>query len=145
MQNVMTQAWVIAREGQRKFGGKVREYFAEALRMAWRIAKGMEKEFERMKDIVKNATCREWKNYGKHRIYVEANIRLVEQKEVKGNIIGALRRIEGTWYYDVIEGKLYRQNCRERDLTRAHPDVLEYMRSEIRKIVTDKVKAVLKK
>jgi len=145
MQNVMTQAWVIAREGQRKFGGKVREYFAEALRMAWRIAKGMEKEFERMKDIVKNATCREWKNYGKHRIYVEANIRLVEQKEVKGDIIGALRRIEGTWYYDVIEGKLYRQNYRERDLTRAHPDVLEYMRSEIRKMVTDKVKAVLKK
>lgn len=31
----MTKAWEIAREGQKKFGGKVSEYIAEALRMAW--------------------------------------------------------------------------------------------------------------
>ena len=33
--NIMTQAWNLAREGAKKFGGKVREYFASALRMAW--------------------------------------------------------------------------------------------------------------
>lgn len=35
MKNVMTKAWEIAKEGQKNFGGKVKEYFAEALRMAW--------------------------------------------------------------------------------------------------------------
>jgi Streptococcus thermophilus bacteriophage Gp111 protein len=35
MKNVMKKAWEIAREGAKKFGGKVKEYFAEALRMAW--------------------------------------------------------------------------------------------------------------
>lgn len=39
MKNVMTKAWEIAREGQMKFGGKVKEYFAEALKMAWAIVK----------------------------------------------------------------------------------------------------------
>lgn len=36
----MVRAWGIAREGQSKFGGKVKEYFAEALKMAWAEAKG---------------------------------------------------------------------------------------------------------
>lgn len=39
--NVMTKAWEIARKGQKKFGGKVREYFAQALKMAWAIVKNV--------------------------------------------------------------------------------------------------------
>lgn len=35
MRNVMKRAWEIAREGQNKFGGKVSEYFAVSLKMAW--------------------------------------------------------------------------------------------------------------
>ncbi|MBO0961430.1 hypothetical protein J1P26_17125 [Neobacillus sp. MM2021_6] len=42
--NVMKKAWEIAREGQKKFGGKVKEYFSQALKMAWSIVKNaMEK------------------------------------------------------------------------------------------------------
>ncbi len=41
MKNVMTRAWEIAREGVKKFGGKVKEYFAQALVMAWEEVKGM--------------------------------------------------------------------------------------------------------
>lgn len=33
--NVMKRAWEIAKEGQEKFGGKVSEYFAESLKIAW--------------------------------------------------------------------------------------------------------------
>lgn len=33
--NVMRRAWRIAREGQKKFGGSVKEYFAESLKLAW--------------------------------------------------------------------------------------------------------------
>lgn len=40
MKNVMTKAWEIAKAGVKKFGGKVKEYFAEALRLAWKIVKG---------------------------------------------------------------------------------------------------------
>lgn len=36
---LMKNAWSIAREGQKNFGGKVSEYFAEALKMAWAEAK----------------------------------------------------------------------------------------------------------
>lgn len=36
---IMSKAWEIAREGQKKFGGKVSEYFAESLKMAWDQAK----------------------------------------------------------------------------------------------------------
>jgi hypothetical protein len=44
MMNVMKPAWEIAKAGQKKFGGKVKEYLAEALRLAWAsIKKGVEK------------------------------------------------------------------------------------------------------
>ena len=39
MKNVMTIAWEIAKKGATKFGGKVKEYFAQALKMAWGIVK----------------------------------------------------------------------------------------------------------
>ena len=39
MKNVMTIAWEIAKKGAAKFGGKVKEYFATALKMAWGIVK----------------------------------------------------------------------------------------------------------
>ena len=39
MKNVMTIAWEIAREGVEKFGGNVKEYFAESLRLAWKKIK----------------------------------------------------------------------------------------------------------
>lgn len=39
MKKVMKRAWEIAKEGQKKFGGKVKEYFAQALKMAWAIVK----------------------------------------------------------------------------------------------------------
>lgn len=38
--NVMKMAWGIAKEGQSKFGGNVKEYFAASLKLAWKIKKG---------------------------------------------------------------------------------------------------------
>jgi hypothetical protein len=44
MKNVMVRAWEIAKKGAAKFGGKVKDYFAQALRMAWaEIKKGVKK------------------------------------------------------------------------------------------------------
>lgn len=42
MKNIMQKAWEIAKTGQEKFGGKVKEYFAQALKMAWAVAKKAE-------------------------------------------------------------------------------------------------------
>jgi len=39
MKKVMVRAWEIAKEGVKKFGGKVKEYFAMALKLAWKEAK----------------------------------------------------------------------------------------------------------
>lgn len=35
MKQIMKRAWEIAKDGVKKFGGKVREYFAESLKLAW--------------------------------------------------------------------------------------------------------------
>lgn len=40
MENVMKNAWEIAYEGVVRFGGRVKEYFAEALKIAWGLFKG---------------------------------------------------------------------------------------------------------
>jgi len=39
MKNVMVKAWEIAKQGQVKFGGNVKQYFAVALKMAWKDIK----------------------------------------------------------------------------------------------------------
>jgi hypothetical protein len=41
MKKVMVRAWEIAREGVQKFGGKVKEYFAVALKLAWKEFKAV--------------------------------------------------------------------------------------------------------
>lgn len=41
MKNVMTRAWEIAKQGQKKFGGNVKEFFAAALKMAWKEVKNV--------------------------------------------------------------------------------------------------------
>ena len=41
--NVMKRAWEIARNGVKKFGGKVKEYFSIALKLAWKELKNMNK------------------------------------------------------------------------------------------------------
>lgn len=44
MKQIMKRAWEIAKNGVAQFGGKVREYFAEALTIAWKEFKAMKEE-----------------------------------------------------------------------------------------------------
>ena len=44
MKKVMVRAWEIAREAVKKFGGKVKEFFQQALIMAWEEVKTMNSE-----------------------------------------------------------------------------------------------------
>src|SRR5699024_902516 len=86
MRNVMKKAWEIAREGQKKFGGKVSEYFAKALKIAWAIVKQVKEKLtleeiarkignKYFNEVNENFDVRVWKNYGKVRIYVNKGFR----------------------------------------------------------------------
>ena len=58
MKKVMVRAWEIARAAVVKFGGKVKEFFAEALKMAWAEVK--EDKIEKVITInTKNAKLNE--------------------------------------------------------------------------------------
>ena len=47
MKEIMTNAWKIAKDAAKKFGGKATEYIGGALKMAWKAAKGLsEKQIE---------------------------------------------------------------------------------------------------
>lgn len=63
--NLMKQAWNLAREGAAKFGGKVREYFAAALRMAWEATRKPVNVVAALLAI----GGKEWIKEGMHRIY----------------------------------------------------------------------------
>lgn len=39
MKLIMKNAWEIARRGQKKYGGKISEYFVEALKISWALYK----------------------------------------------------------------------------------------------------------
>ena len=128
--NVMSDAWGIARDGQKKFGGCVKEYFKEALKLAWKMLKG-ERELD-IEDEKFNWDYREWKNYGKHRIYIDIDIDLVEYKIVKNNRIGTRRGLVANYYYDVQADKMMIVNYREKDLAYASDEVAEYMRKKVK-------------
>ncbi|MGG3734522.1 hypothetical protein ABET14_04860 [Heyndrickxia coagulans] len=75
--NVMKRAWEIAKAGQRKFGGKVKEYFAESLRLAWKEAKAAKEITVEDVETYINSVMKSdsysvnyWAKYGKERLYV---------------------------------------------------------------------------
>lgn len=75
MKNVMTRAWDIAKAGQKKFGGKVKEYFAQALVMAWAETKSPKKSLKEIAQMIQEKVSSTvqvnvWEKYGKKRIYV---------------------------------------------------------------------------
>lgn len=84
MKKVMVRAWEIAREGVKKFGGKVKEYFAEALKMAWaefKVVVGNEYGFVALKGTEKQVAWAE--NIRKEA--VEKIERVLKESEEWGN------------------------------------------------------------
>lgn len=72
--NAMKKAWEIARIGQLKFGGKVKEYFAESLKLAWKMVN--------TNAVVTEIKSNDWANYGKHRLYIAGTVKVSEAKIV---------------------------------------------------------------
>ncbi len=51
---IMKNAWTIARDGAKKFGGKPVDYISESLKQAWIIAKQLKKQNEKKQFDSKN-------------------------------------------------------------------------------------------
>lgn len=73
MTNVMSRAWEIAKEAVTKFGGSSKEYFAEALKMAWAEKKQGPKTIaeiaEKFEGIFK-MRANVWEKHNMRRIYL---------------------------------------------------------------------------
>lgn len=72
MKKVMTNAWMIAKNAAKKFGGKAIEYIAGALKMAWEEAKKSGKGLaeEQVKALIAKGFIR-WSKYDKDRLYFD--------------------------------------------------------------------------
>jgi len=77
--NVMKKAWEIARKGQQKFGGKVKEYLAQALKMAWIIVKSGMKYVQ----ITKEGFLNEIRNTGKFEGFLTYKNEFKNTKKIK--------------------------------------------------------------
>lgn len=64
----MTRAWEIAKNAAKKFGGKAIEYIASALKMAWKMAKGLTEE--QVRALIAKGFSR-WTKYDKDRLYFD--------------------------------------------------------------------------
>ena len=107
---VMQKAWEIAREGVEKFGGKVKEYFAKALKIAWAIVKKEENQMDKVNGYEiteRNYTVKGWQKYGHKRVYFEGYF--VFNDIVKGNKVGVRVNFKG--YFDAKKGKAVYQKA----------------------------------
>ena len=134
---IMVNAWEIAREGQKEFGGKVRDYFAQALKMAWAQAKnGLDIETLEKKGFSR------WTKGDMDRLYF--NIQKSGHMEVDhyktGNI--SFAAIDGEEISHRFAGQILSVKCFI-DLKNDNRLVIQYGGPEAREVVENIVKKVL--
>ena len=134
---IMKNAWSIAREGKKAFGGKVSEYFAQALKMAWAQAKN-KIDVESLK---KKGFSR-WTKGDMDRLYF--NIQRSGHMEVDhyntGNI--SFAAIDGEEISHRFAGQILSVKCFI-DLKNDNKLVIQYGGPEAREIVKNVVEKVL--
>jgi len=111
---IMKRAWEIAREGQRKFGGKVSEYFTISLKLAWKeVRTSMEKA--QLKGTPKQVA---WAEAIRENVitYIEKcfnkGLEWYEAREAKNEKI-AKAKAEGIEQFKEIKNMLYSQSDAE--------------------------------
>lgn len=134
---IMKNAWKIAREGQKTFGGKVSEYFAESLKMAWAQAKSAIDI-----DALEKKGFSRWTRGDMDRLYF--NIQNSGHMEVDhyktGNI--SFAAIDGEEISHRFAGQILSVKCFI-DLKHENKLVIQYGGPEAREVVEGVVKKVL--
>lgn len=135
--NIMVNAWRIAREGQKAFGGKVREYFSAALKMAWAQAKnGLDIEALEKKGFNR------WTKGDMDRLYfnIERSGHMVVDRYNTGNI--SFASVDGEEISHRFAGQILSVKCFI-DLKHDNQLVIQYGGPEAREVVENVVKKVL--
>lgn len=134
---IMSNAWKIAREGQKAFGGKVSEYFAEALKMAWAQVKNCINI-----DALEKKGFSRWTKGDMDRLYF--NIARSGHMEVEhyktGNI--SFAAVDGEEISHRFAGQILSVKCFI-DLKNDDRLVIQYGGPEAREVVENVVKKVL--
>lgn len=134
---IMVSAWNIARQGQKEFGGKVSEYFAQALKMAWAQAKnGLD-----IKALEKKGFNR-WSKGDMDRLYfnIERSGHMVVDHYKTGNI--SFASVDGEEISHRFAGQILAVKCFI-DLKNDNKLVIQYGGPEAREVVEGVVKKVL--
>lgn len=134
---IMSNAWKIAKEGQKTFGGKAREYFAQALKMAWAQAKnGLDIETLEKKGFNR------WTKGDMDRLYfnIERSGHMVVDHYNTGNISYA--SVDGEEISHRFAGQILSVKCFI-DLKNDNRLVIQYGGPEAREVVENVVKKVL--
>lgn len=129
MKNVMTKAWEIARKGAAQFGGSVKSYFAEALKIAWVEIKNVATTIEialaegsrNYKSWVAEITGTDVK-YGFKRGFINAR----EDENIKGK------------FFTLEEGHIYDVNCTQKGrsyVTVKSGKIVELSQNEVKEMV----------
>lgn len=137
MKEIMNRAWEIAREGQKAFGGKVSEYFAESLKMAWAQAKnGLDIEALEQKGFNR------WSKGDMDRLYfnIEHSGHMDVDRYHTGNISYAA--IDGEEISHRFAGQILAVKCFI-DLKHDNKLVIQYGGPEAREVVESVVKKAL--
>lgn len=98
---VMVRAWELAKEGVSKFGGKVKEYFASALSLAWSEVKAMANE---VKEVVIELAegSRRHKSWVAEIVGTDARFGL-KREFIKGSESDEVKGL----FFTLVDGKVY--------------------------------------
>ena len=123
MKSIMKRAWEIAKEAVKKFGGKVRQYFAEALRIAWAESKKAVKPIAERIEELEALGFKRWQKGNMDRLYINAsmlglhygryNTGNIKWADFQGQRISnceARRMLAAKTYIDVKAEKVYSDN-----------------------------------
>lgn len=134
---IMKNAWTIAREGQKAFGGKVREYFNEALKMAWAQAKNSIDI-----EALEKKGFNRWTKGDMDRLYfnIEHSGHMVVDHYNTGNI--SFASVDGEEISHRFAGQILSVKCFI-DLKHDNQLVIQYGGPEAREVVENVVKKVL--
>lgn len=68
-QEIMSKAWTLARQGQERFGGKLRQYISSALQIVWKESKTMKEVKDRIEEL-EGMGFKRWQKNGMDRLYI---------------------------------------------------------------------------
>jgi hypothetical protein len=71
---IMRRAWELAKVGQANYGGSVKMYFSEALRIAWKESKMVKETKEEMIQRLEGLGFKRWTKGNMDRMYVNATM-----------------------------------------------------------------------